>query len=291
MDGTRMSHKLLIASVFCWLAAGCSLGTDDGTEGISEDKFALDPDSYRSEIETVEQMLYAESSQGLSNYDRISGAIFQLGSRALEAEDHPLRKEKARLIMSLASHSSMVNDVGYGLRDMGFLRSGWEDIRQQVFQQTDWFETTKKGSATSPSPHSSRTTMGEVQSFKQALDTVGRLIERGRWEVEELGEPNYELDRISPEGQKQIQHWQKWSQDWNERLEDSFQGLSVTSTVADNLDYFYAHQCFERAVNDLRNIALGSGSWPTPYRYQWEQRFASAERAIAEARAHLEKSY
>jgi len=286
-----MSRKLLILCMLCLLATGCGLGTDDGTEGISNDKFALDPDRYRNEIETVEQILYGESPHSISNYDRISGAIFQLGSRALEAEDHPLRKEKARLIMSLASHSSMVSETGYGLRDMGFLRSGWEDVRQQVFQPVDWFETTKKGSATSPSPHSPPVSMGEVKSFQLVLDRVEILIEKGRWEVEELGEPIYELEQIGPEGLEQIQRWQRWSREWSERLEASLTGLSVTSPGADESDLFYAHQSLERAVQNLRTVPMGSDSWPTPHRYLWEQRFATAERAIAEARAHLEKSY
>lgn len=290
MKWTRMSF---LASIL-WtigLICGCGAGPEDQAGQDREDRFALDPDNYRSEIEAIEQLLYKNTPADLDDYDRASGALFQLGSKALEAEDHPRRKEKARLIMSLASQNAAAGDVGYAMPDLDAMRRGWEDVRQHVFRRADWFDDTTPALQAAQTPVPPQAAYGDIHGVKLTLDRLESLIDQGRWEVEELGEPDYALEQPGQVGRQHIVSWQEWTRQWEYRIQGALRSLPAKPGFDDDLDFFYAYQSLERAVRELRNVPHGAGAWPTPFRYQWEHRFAGAERGIAEARAHLEKSY
>jgi hypothetical protein len=51
-----------------------------------------------------------------------------------------------------------------------------------------------------------------------------------------------------------------------------------------------AYQEVLGAFNEMRLVPYGAGDWPTPFRYQWEERFKSAASSLAGAREYLAKA-
>ncbi len=100
-------------------------------------------------------------------------------------------------------------------------------------------------------------------------------------ECDDLGDPVYEPGSGDAAGDAQIA-------DWDERLSHAAGFLPPPPPFDGVLDYLLAYQSVGSTLNELRRVPVGTGSWPTPFQYQWEQRFNTATMHLSEARTTLD---
>lgn len=285
MTKTRMSG-LVFLPLAVWLPlTGCSTGPESKASEETAGQYTLDPDNYRQDIETVEAVLYQNAQPAASDLERISGAIFQLGSKALAQEEHPLRKEKARLIMTLASRGDLRGMEETPEHDLERLRAEWETLRETAFQGSDW-ERTPHGQF-DHTGMSDEVAAGEIHAFNFVLDRLASLIEHGHWEVIALISDFESSGETPADEEVNLRKWQSWTSDWERRIQAALTGLPARPAQHDASDYWQAHESLDRVVAELLMVTVGAGERIVPESFQWERRFTRAEAALAESREHL----
>ncbi len=288
MTRTRKSGRVAGLMVAAWLPlAGCSYGPADQTGENGAGRFTLDPELYREEIAAVEAVLYQDSPLAASDLDRLSGAMFQLGSKALTQEDHPLRKEKARLIMSLAARGDLSSVLVTPLPQLGELRAEWEALRHEAFQPASWLRPDSTGATSLQPARTPPVSAGEIRAVGFVLERLETLCQQGRWEVAELNTVGAASDRPGNGGPPEDQRWRDWSTRWEERIQEALVGLPTRSGADASSDYLQVHHIIAQAVGELRMVPVGSGQGTPPRPYQWERRFTRAEEALDDARMLL----
>jgi hypothetical protein len=282
-----MSGLFCIPLVVSLLLAGCGPGPADQSSDETADQYALDPDAYRDDIETVEATLYQDTQLAASDLERINGAMFQLGSKALAQEEHPLRKEKARLIMTLASRSDLSGGEVAPGSDREQLREEWETLRGTAFQSADWYRSQSEYHAGDVTAFA--VSDGEIHAFNFVLDRLTSLVEQGRWEVETLMADFARSAGAPADDEASLRSWQSWASDWDRRIQAALAGLPVCPPRNDGSDYLLAHESLARAVAEMRMVPVAASDKVLPQPYQWERRFTRAETALRETRELLER--
>jgi len=285
MTKTRMSGLVFLPLAVCLPLAGCSTGPESQASEETAGQYTLDPDTYRQDIQTVEAVLYQKAQPAASDLERISGAMFQLGSKALAQEEHPLRKEKARLIMTLASRGDLRGTEVTPEHDLERLRQEWETLRETAFQGSDWERTPR--ARFDQTGMSDAVTAGEIHACNFVLDRLASLIEQGHWEVVALMTDFASSGDSPAEDVINLRSWQSWASDWEKRIQAALTGLPARPARHDASDYWRVHESLDRAVAELLMVPVGSGERNVPEPFQWERRFARAETALAESREHL----
>ena len=250
----------------------------------------LDPTPYQAEIEAVESRIYKAAPAELADFDGIGTALLELGSSLAENVHNPQDRQYARQVLALAAHGEISGDAGYALPDMKAIRELWEAARDETFQPVDWFQEATAELVSAQTPAKPEVDWRRAFAVESSLDRLEELIRRGERDVERLGEPQYPLERPGLAGEAHVRRWNKWARAWDESINDAMYGLPPQPSPSDNPNFFHAIQSLGQAAGELRLVPYGAGSWPTPFRYQWEQRFGSARAAIAEAREYLAKT-
>jgi hypothetical protein len=274
---------LLALSLAVLVASGCSGGnSDDTTLG------AFDADRYRGQIERVEAVLYKDAPPDHADLDRATAALLDLHERVLSKDKNPRLRDKAHNLLFVTSQAGFT-DAGYVVADLGPLRAQWEAVRLDLFGYAEWFQQTTP-EVRSSQVHPKPTLDGRhVRKLRRVVENLEHLIGEGRGECDVLGEPCYEPTRIGYQGELQIADWNRFHRDWEDRLVNAASDMPPAPPLDGIIDYVMAYQAVSSALDQLRMVALGAGEWPTPFRYQWEQRFNSATSHLSDARTALER--
>jgi hypothetical protein len=262
-------------------------GCGDGGGEAGATATRLDPELYRSDLEDVEAVLFKEEPADYGDGDRVSAALYRAAGRAMAADCDPASQARARVLVAFAGEAGAMEDAGYAMPDLGSLRARWHEVRGEVFDEAEWFREADAGLAARQRPVPPRADAGAVRDVERVIERLTDLVRRGRRDVEELGEPIYALELIGREGEAQIAGWRAWSRRWDEQLTGLARQLPPAPGLDDDGNYLVAYQNVAQALGALRHVPLGAGAWPTPFRYQWEERFELAERQLAAAGERL----
>jgi hypothetical protein len=262
--------------------ASCSGGGDRD----SADRDRINPAGYRSEIETVEKVLYKQSPVGYGDAEAVADGLIRLHESIAEREMNPIARSRATGLLYLSSRAD-IGEAGFVASDLGPIRTEWETLRAELFQAADWLAKGDVGLASvqrAPVPSADRQ---DLQALEHVIDRLARLIDEGRQACEELGEPEYDAEMPGPSGRRHIASWNEWSDGWTERVDDAAVRLPSQPPWTGEREYSMAYQEVSSAIRELRLVPNGTGMWATPFRSQWEQRFATASHHLNEARRLL----
>jgi hypothetical protein len=285
-----MKRLIFPAAVILVLMAGvtgCRVSGDD--EDAAGGPNASDPAGYRAQIEVVEDLLYMESPSRLDDYDRIARAMLNLHQKIRDTETNHFALNNANALLFLASRAEG-SDAGYSLPNLAPVRKEWEELRSSVFRPADWFRAGGDDVVQAQTPPVPTADVQDVFALTRVIGRLEKLIEDAREEVEELGEPVYNAELISWEGEVQIAKWRKWSTEWEGKLDYVASRLPAHPAWSGEQNYLMAYQDVDHAFHQLRIVPVGVGIWATPFQYQWEQRFSAAADYLAGARRYLEST-
>jgi hypothetical protein len=94
---------------------------------------------------------------------------------------------------------------------------------------------------------------------------------------------------VGREGQRQIENWGRFYREWDARVTRAARDLPPGPSLDGVTDYVTAHQQVQRAINELRLVPVGIGSWATPFQHQWARHFNTATHALDDARTTLSR--
>jgi hypothetical protein len=199
---------------------------------------------------------------------------------------HPMRRGRVDEILYLASRADMTGG-GYALPDLRPIRNDWERIRADVFAPADWFQSGGADVDAAQRRPVPTVTDQQVYELTRVIERLEELIADGRDDCDDLGEPQYNLEAPGLAGRAQIARWNIWAREWSDDIDHVAGFLPRPPPWDGEQNFAMAYQEIDRAVGDLRLVPHGAGAWPTPFRYNWEQRFTSATHFLNDARNHL----
>lgn len=267
--------------------SGCG-GSGDQEAAVNPN--AIDPGPYRAQIQAVESILYKESPPELFDCDRVARAMMDLHEMIVDTETNRVAVHEANRILFLSSRAD-IGDVGYAIPDLGPIRKEWEEVRSVVFAPADWFRTGGVEIAHAQTPPLPKADRRDVSALTRVIERLEAVIEDGRKDVEDLGEPVYSAERLGAEGRRQIAAWRQWASEWDEELDGIASRLPGQPAWSGEQNYVLAYQDVGGALHQLRLVPVGVGIWETPFRYQWDMRFSSAESCLGRARQYLENTH
>jgi hypothetical protein len=267
-------------------AGGCTGGSDDRS---STRRGALDPSPFRAEIQALERVLYINSPPEYGDCQAAASLLVELHAAVSSDVGNPTARSRVDEILFLSSYAD-VGESGYAVPDLKPLRDRWEKIRADVFLPAEWF--TAGGPAIDagqrrPAP---KADVRHTHELTRVIERLEELIGDGRDQCEHLGEPEYNVEAPGPRGRTQIGAWNEWSREWAAALDRVAGFLPPQPAWNGERNYSMAYQQVGAAIHELRFVPHGAGVWPTPFAYQWERRFNSAQTAIQTARGHLSRA-
>lgn len=268
----------------CFLLAGCS--SEQGKQKEAHVGI-LDANTYRAEILAVEAVLYKASPASLDDFTRMAAAMTDLYESIQARETHLIKKDAANRILFLTARADAGSDVGYALPNFADIRADWESTRFDVFGEADWFHRAGDALVVAQTPKVPKPDAGEVYELVRVIERLEDILAEGQDECDDLGEPEYDPERMDSRGHSQVAGWDQFYRDWDEQLNQIADRLPPQPSWSGDQDHVTAYQEVNQAFGELRLVAVGAGMWPTPFRYQWEQRFDAAEAHLAEARKRL----
>lgn len=274
------------ATVLTLIAAVTALAGCAGEPETGSATGLIAPESYRASIEAVEAVLYQPAPPDFGDPERAAAAVMDLYDAILERETDRRVRDAAATLIFTASRAD-ISDAGYAAPDLGPLRERWEEVRADLFGEADWFRSTTAGVAAARTPEPPTVDPADRQALERVIDRLGRLIDRGRRECADLGEPSYEPGMEGWEGRQQIDAWNRFHRDWDESVTDAARRMPPRPPLDGVMAFVSAYQDVERAVAELRHVPSGTGVWPTPFEYQWTGRLDTARRHLEAARASL----
>lgn len=247
----------------------------------------LDPERHHTLIRGVELVLYGDEKPALDDGDRAANAVLRL-AEAIAPADAPFRdRQRALRLYDVIGLASATGDAGYALPDLAPVRREWERQRDALFEPAPWFKRSDDTRVATQSPRRATADPAEVTRLRHTVRRLERLADAGEVEVRELGEPSYSIAALDLTGRLQIERWNVWARRWEMRLDDALRDFPPRPSTDADVALVAAHRNTSRAAQELRLVPRGAGEWPTPLRSQWESRFNTARRLLAEQREPL----
>jgi hypothetical protein len=282
-----MPRAPFLATVALVLAGAAILAACSGADDANDPVAVFDPQAFRPQIEAVEAILYKETPLDYAEAERAGWTLMQL-QRAMEphAKTFPQRQAVQDLIF-LAANADALGEGGYAIPDLSLTRRNWERYRADVFGSADWFHQDAPRVADAQKRKPPTVDRGQVYELVRVIERLEDLIPEGERRCEDLGEPDYEPGYEGFAGRAQIDGWNRFYREWEERLTDIARRLPPQPAWDGHMEYVMAYQEVGTAMNELRFVTMGAGDWATPFLYQWESRFTAARSQLAQARARL----
>jgi hypothetical protein len=274
------------AAALCAVVVGCSGGSGGGASAHSG---VLDPSPFRAEIEALERKLYQDSPPQYGDYDAVASMLVRLHVKVSSGVANPVVRSRVDEILFLSSYTD-AGESGYTIPDLKSLRDRWEKIRADVFVPAEWFAAGGPTVDAAQRRAEPKADAQQTYELTRVIERLEDLIDNGRDDCDDLGEPEYSIEAPGLRGRAQIAAWNKWAREWEAALDHAAGFLPPQPAWTGEQNYSMAYQEVGAAIHELRLVPHGAGAWPTPFSYQWEQRFNSAQNALQEARSHLSRT-
>ncbi len=294
-EDRKLSPVALLAGVVGIAVVGLMVGKglmsaaahgDSVMEEASRTANRIDPNTYRSEVEALEELVYAERVPSFDYGGSILRAASTLSDMIRSKESGLLlrsRNQQASMeILSFGQGQAASEEVGYALMDLSVTRTEWEEVRGRVFLDADWFRhtTPRVGSVAKPSsPTMHPSTLRMLQDLATELDQTVRLA---RSHTQRIGDLT--VDPRSSEGQRLRADWDSFRQSMQTRLSGILTALPEGGRWMTN-DAATAHQYLTQAVDQLTGLVRSSTPPPTSQR---TATLNAAQRLIDQAKRYLE---
>ena len=246
----------------------------------------LDSARYQREIEALESTLYQASTPSMSDFMTISSAFQDVGFAIADRELSAHNRGVASDVALLAAQAD-VGEAGYSLPDVAQLRSDWESLRSQHFEEAAWFRQSTPEIEQAQVTSAPAVDPAMVDELLRAIDAIETLAEEGRHVCDALGEPFYDLEQPGPGGDAHIQKWNEFAREWDDDVSRVATRMPSPPAWDADPELTYAYQDIAGAIGELRHATMGSGSWPVPFKGDWTARFDEATRRLEQARARL----
>lgn len=285
MRRKKLAYLAALIVLLALSLASCG-GAGDSDEEVAIDPNAIAPEPYRDQILAVEALLYKKSPPEPGDYERVAEAVLQLHKKISEADISGPALKRVNRLLYLAARADL-GGTGYTLPDLKPFREDWEKVRGEVFIPADWFFSGGPEIGGAQTHLVPKADAQDVFALTRVIERLQDLIEEGRADAEELGEPEYDAEHVGFKGLRQIAEWHRWSTEWEGQISDIVGRLPEAAAWDGEPNYLLAYQDVERAIQELRFVPQGAGIWSTPFRYQWEARFSAAESSIQNAQSYL----
>ena len=150
----RGGSRFSIVSLLVWMVVLSGVGwggfrffgsmSDRGGEIFAETKETagrIDPTLVRSQIETLEALVYPTQPAAIGQGGSIQRASMVLYSAVMRATSPLLGSMLGQKIVGFGSLASQYEDVGYATADLTRVQRDWEKVRAEVFHDADWFRS------------------------------------------------------------------------------------------------------------------------------------------------------
>jgi hypothetical protein len=104
----------------------------------------IDPALVRSQIQALENLVYATEPEPYTQGSRIQRASLVLYQGVMQKSSKLLAARHGNRIVGFGSNASAAEDVGYSTIDMNAIRRQWEAVRAEVFHDADWFKSARR---------------------------------------------------------------------------------------------------------------------------------------------------
>ena len=269
---------------FCLVLAAASLGCrgETGNQDRTVVGETLDPEVYRAEIQALENDVYQPAfdanvrSTVAIKLDDLAGKVAQ--------------EDGALTMLFCVEMRQLAQAVQLG-RDAGYIRENWERIRCGLFEDAVWYRW--RNSPTRPQAASHAQLPGDGQmkrDYEYVLRKLDELVERGKRDVERMGEPE-EISTSYYRGDYKylVEEWEDWADDWRAKLDRLEDDLPDQPSYQESAALRMAHGNLEKSMQWLNAVPVGRGQWSTPFRSHWEKCFRHAEDELDRARFQIEK--
>ncbi len=104
----------------------------------------IDPALVRSQIQALENLVYATEPEPYTQGSRIQRASLVLYQGVMQRSSQLLAARHGSKIVGFGSTASASEDVGYASIDMDMIRREWEAVRVEVFHDAAWFRAARR---------------------------------------------------------------------------------------------------------------------------------------------------
>ncbi len=136
--------------------------------------------------------------------------------------------------------------------------------------------------AESPSTDPTVDEQAWIDALRNVADRVDALSREGQQHFAELGDPFYDVDDPSIEGQRHIERWSDYSRDWETKVGQASSWMPSPPAWNASPEKIAAYQDVAEAIRHLRNASTGAQL--IPLRNEWTAHFVEATRQLEQAR-------
>ncbi len=249
---------------------------------------ALDPSPYRTHIIVLERILYEPHEGSYDDAGRVASRAMEL-SMAVRGDGRDANRHRAwGKLFEYAGGVDAQADVGYANADLPELRTGWEEVRNVVFEPAAWFQSSTNRLTDAQTRNKPVRNPSLVRQLQDAAYQLVDLIRIGQEEAMKIGEVGVDAAVASPEARTIEQQWSTWSDRWANRLNGVITYFPRQPTQDTELNTTMAYQELSRAINELQLVPRSVATTTTvPYKYERERHFDAAKARITRAQEYL----
>lgn len=247
----------------------------------------LDPNAFRSEVESLEAIVYAEGAASFHHGSSILHAANTL-SDVIRSKEVGLigqsRQHQAILeIQSFGQRQAAAEDVGYAVMDLSQARADWEEVRARVFREADWFRhATPRMGSVARSAAEQTTHASTLRMLADLATEMDQTVRFARSHSQRFGEPTG--DPRSSETERQLADWMSFCQAMQTRLHTITDVRRAGGVPMPN-DALATHQYLMQAADYLSRLVTSRVVPPENVR---NSTLNDAERLVEQAKLRLQ---
>ena len=247
----------------------------------------LQPEPYRKEIESIENILYRKRAADFGDIDTIGRLAAHLGENIM-TNGSLAQKSLASKIIFWAAGVGAGMGVGYQNPDLVPVRAEWERIRAESFESAGWFQQPSPRLTQQQTREQSKIDPAMVSRLQSFSQRVAILIREGRRESTAVGEITG--DYRGPEEREIVSKWERWSRVWRTRVDVLGRRIPPAPALDGPTEMVMAHQRLGEAVSQLRFVIHAANDYGIPFLYERNNHFESAQFALNEVDEYLKKA-
>lgn len=226
-----------------------------------------DPTPFRSQISTIERVLYQTQPPSAGDAPALRSALLELSAAAAEAGS----EETDTLAIRSQAMAELLSDP----LDLPSRRQEWERLRDAAFVPVGWFQKSTDQLAELQTPPATDPPSVTFARLEALAVQIGALIEAGEEEAIRVASTDSPPDVEGEEDPRR-----SWSRAWRDRVDAAIEGRPPTPDPDQSPDLFAAYERLRRAIEQLRMVPVDTVHGSPD---QVARRFSRARDAVNEA--------
>jgi hypothetical protein len=261
---------------------------DKGEDVVAEARATsgtIDPNQYRAEIQDVEAVVYegepAEYGRGM----RIFEAAMVLSDALMRHRNRLIAGVFSSEVLAYGQRMSTMEDVGYSTLDMTVVRSQWEEIRDRIFQDADWYQRSEAQVDGAESAAAVTNGLGYARALDDWAREVEALVRSASLDAMGMGELS-DVRRGSAREAQLRRSWQTAAQSWSIRLQTANRQAPMRPRMGGDPNAVMAYQQLEGASRSIEQLISSGGNSVPPKSYR-QRILDRAQQQVQQARRYL----